>query len=304
MKKIIRLTESDLTKLIKRIISETTMAPEPVPTGKAYIAKFAFDEGKANMTLGTKNAIIDATVELLKPSVSTIKNFINSNYKLPKIVEINVGTSHTGTAEENAQVARERRLLLDGIIKSALLKIGLRADVVEQIITLTQSDYYKPSKFDYNFYDPKKVKPDDKERFGTIRLTPITTMGLNQKALSTSSYLTQSPDIEKTRQNPDDIWNLFGLLDAGTYTTIEPDQESIYKGVMMLKTYSDIEELNDALKNARKGGLASVVNSKITNSNKLSRICNSLKAAYKRSGEPESAVDCNPLEIEFTRKEF
>jgi hypothetical protein len=41
MKKIIRLTESDLTRLIKRVVSEAVAAPEPV-VGKSMTVKIYF----------------------------------------------------------------------------------------------------------------------------------------------------------------------------------------------------------------------------------------------------------------------
>jgi hypothetical protein len=309
MKRIIRLTESDLKRIVKRVISEEgekTMKPEPVPTGDIYQGTFAFDEGKANMTQSTRKSLVDQIKKIIKGSISTIQKFQNGPFSLPQMFEVNVGTSSTGTPEVNAKVAKARKLLFEEIIKESLRSFGLREDVIEKIYSLQSKSYYTPSKLDFNFFDSKKVKADDKERFGVLKIMPIKTMGLNNMALSTSSFKVQSPDLRKSRtvKNPDDIWNLWGLMDAGTTTEyyIEPDQESIFSGVQMLKTYSDVEDLNDQLENARRGGVADVINDKITDRTKFIDACKTIKMAFERSGKSSSMVDCRSvgdLYIEF-----
>ena len=309
MKRIIRLTESDLTRIVKRVIresEESVMKPEPVPTGVIHQGTFAFDEGKANMTKKTRDGLVEQIKKIIKPSISTINKFHNGPFTLPQMFEVNVGTSSTGTPQANAQVAKARKTLLEGIIKEALRSFDIREDIIEKIYSLQSKSYYAPSKLDFNFYDSKMVKPDDKERFGTIKIMPIKTMGLDGKALSSASYKVQSPDVtrSKTIKNPESLINLWGLIDPGTTTEYytEPDQESIYAGVQMLKTYSDVEDLNDQLENARKGGVADVINDKITDRTKFINACKTIKMAFERSGKSSSMVDCRSvgdLYIEF-----
>jgi hypothetical protein len=83
-------------------------------------------------------------------------------------------------------------------------------------------------------------------------------------------------------------------MDPGTTTEyyIEPDQESISKGVSMLRTYTDVEDLNDQLENARRGGVADVINDKITDKTKFIDACATIKRAFERSGKAPSLVDC------------
>jgi len=309
MKRIIKLNENDLRRIVKRVISEAgekMMKPEPVSTGVIYQGTFAFDEGKANMTKETRDSLVNQIKKIIKPSISTINKFHNGPFTLPQMFEVNVGTSSTGTPQANAQVARARKTLLEGIIKEALRSFDIREDIIEKIYSLQSKSYYAPSKLDFNFYDSKKVKPNDKERFGILKIMPIKTMGLDDKALSTASYKVQSPDVRRSRtiKNPESLINLWGLIDPGTTTEyyIEPDQESIYAGVQMLKTYSDVEDLNDQLENARRGGVADVINDKITNRTKFINSCETLKRAFERSGKSPSMVDCRrvgDLYIEF-----
>lgn len=283
-----------------------TMKPEPVPTGKVYVGTFAFDEGKANMTKETKQDLIDEIKEIIKNSIPTIQKFQDSQFKLPKMFEVNVGTSSTGTPEANALVAKKRKFLFEGIIKSALRSFNIREDIIEKIYSLQSASYYTPSKLDFNFYDAKKIKPNDKERFGVLKIMTITTMGLDDSNLSVASYKIQSPDVTKSKfvKNPDDLYNLWGLWDSG-YRTVyykEPDQDSIYAGVKMIKTYSDVKDLDTQLVNARKGGVATVINDKLTNPTKFLNACSIIKKAFERSGKSATAVDCRTmgdLYIEF-----
>ena len=50
--------------------------------------------------------------------------------------EVNVGTSSTGTPQANAQVAKARKTLLEGIIKEALRSFDIREDIIEKIYSL------------------------------------------------------------------------------------------------------------------------------------------------------------------------
>ena len=290
---------------VRPLLSETTMAPEPVPTGEKLVGKLYFDEGDYQMSKTNIDDAIEEVADVLRPSVSTIETFYGTRYDLPSMFQINVGTSHTGTDERNVIVKRGRENLIRGIIEGALKKLNIRATIIESILDATSTTTYKPSKVNRNFYNTKNIKADPKERYAYITITPITTMGLDPEQISTASRNIQSLDVTKSKQvkNVDDIWNLWGYAyDSGYHTEYytEPNQAAIYQGVTSLKTYSDVKDINQRLIDSNRGGLAKVINSKITDTAKLSGACKALKAAFKRSGKPESKVDCDPkIKIEF-----
>jgi len=307
MKKVIRLTESDLRRIVKKVIKESTMAPEPVPTGAWVIGKVYFDEGDYTMSENNKNSFIEGVKRVISPSIDTIHKFYNSEFKLPNMFEINVGTSSTGTADQNSNVGRKRKELMMGVIERALEDFKIKPDTIEQILNAVTTSSYQPSKVDKNFYDVTKIKGNDRERFASLKVRPITTMGLNPDQISAASYKIQSGDVTKSKKvkNEDDIWNLWGwAYDSGYHTEeyTEPNENTIYDGVRALKTYSDVKDINTRLKEARRGGLAKVINDKITDNGKWLDSCYSLKKAFKRSGYSESQVDCRTgkdLYIEF-----
>mgnify|MGYP000179684769 CR=1 FL=1 len=49
-------------------------------------------------------------------------------------------------------------------------KKSTNLNLIEKIYSLQSKSYYEPSKLDFNFYDSKKVKPDDEERFGILKI--------------------------------------------------------------------------------------------------------------------------------------
>lgn len=301
MKKIVTLTEADLTRIVRRVMKETVMQPEPVPTGVSYGGRFAFDEGLANMTNQTKLELQNEIASIIKPSISTIRTFINSKFPLPNMFTINVGTSHSGNDEVNARVAQQRLDLLKSIVINAIKSFGIGADAALQLWTKASKTDYQPTKFDFDFYDETKVKPNDKERFGYLKISPITTMGLKNQDLLKAAGKVTSPDIKKTIHNEAPWYDIFNLSDSYT-TYIIPDEMQIYKGVRMLQTYSDVEELNTQLKAIAKKNLADIINSKITNAERFSNACMSLKKAFNRSNKPTSLIDCRrvgDLFIEF-----
>jgi ribosomal protein L30E len=89
MKKIIRLTESDLTRLIKRVVSEAVTAPEPV-VGKSMTVKIYFSkEGESVLADNTKAQIKNWLRPYIKMSMPTIKQFYRgSEFKLPKVITV------------------------------------------------------------------------------------------------------------------------------------------------------------------------------------------------------------------------
>jgi hypothetical protein len=278
--------------------------PEPVLTGRKLKAKFAFDSGKANMTPKTRKQMTDELVTILKPMVPTIEQFINSKYELPTIINVNVGTSQTGTPEVNAQVARNRKQLFMNILNDALTQLGINSAAREQIVTMQQQNY-QPSKFNYSFFDPKLVKDDDVERFGEMTITPISTSGLDKKGLARTSQLIQSPDVTMTVKRDKDwldkLKDAIGLGDSDYYTQMAPDEDSIIGGFLNIGSYSDIEELNQEIYNSRRMNLGQYLTSKKLSPTTIGFICKRLKdVVSKRPGKSPYQVDCsgNSIRIE------
>ena len=278
--------------------------PEPVSSNRKLKAKFAFDSGKANMTPKTRKQMTDELVTILKPMVPTIEQFINSKYELPKIINVNVGTSQTGTPEANAQVARNRKQLFMNILNDALTQLGINSAAREQIVTMQQQTY-QPSKFNYSFYDPKMVKDDDTERFGEMTITPIYTSGLSKQGIARTSQLIQSPDVTMTVKRDKDwldkIKDVIGIGDSDYYTQQVPDEDSIMDAFLNVGSYSDIEELNQEIYNARRMNLGQYLTSKKLNPRVIGFICKILKDVIsKRPGKSPYQVDCsgNSIRIE------
>jgi len=304
-----KLMESKLgdVKPISESVILNEMEPEPVHTNNNVIGSFAFDEGEYSMDPKTRKRLIDEIVTYLLPMKDTIQKFLNSKYKLPTMFEINVGTSHTGTPEQNANVARQRTQLLTDIMRDAFKKLTVSADKVEQILAMQVSDY-QPSKFDFNIFDPKKVKPNDKERFGTIRITPIETRGLDPRGVALSSRDVQSPNkrisVKRSKDFIDTILDYIGLGEDKYDTYVVPDEDKIIFGIKRLQTFSDLEQVNQEIYNAKRIDLATYLNRKKLDSDTYMEICNHLKNVVKtRPGKSEYQVDCgsNGINIEGLR---
>jgi hypothetical protein len=303
------LMESKLgdVKPISESIILNEMEPEPVHAGFAKRGSYAFDEGKANMRPETRKRLTDSIKSYLEIMKDTIERFIDSKYKLPTIFEINVGTSHSGSPEQNANVARMRKKLLVDIITDAFRQLGIRADKIEQLVTMQVSDY-QPSEFNFNFYDAQKVKPNDKERFGTIIMTPIETRGLDPRQLASSSRNVQSPNktvqVKRSKDFIDTILDYIGLGEDKYDTYSVPDEDKIIFGIKRLQTFSDLEQLNQEIYNATRLGLGTYLTRKKLESDTYAEICNHLKnVVATRPGKSQYQVDCggNGIRIEGLR---
>lgn len=273
MKKIVRLSESDLYRIVakaKRGIYEAAPEPEPVPTDKSDTcsASFLFGEGETQFKPEISNLAKQFIKGCISSSIPTIKKFHNSGkFNLPALVTFYVGTSSTGDFRTNKQVAEKRMSYLTNLYLDVMGSFGIREDVAYKLLVQSNKKY-TPSKIDRDFYDPAKVKPQSAERICSIVISPITTMGNSNDSIGklTGSLIDASSIIN--------FWSVDNV-----------DEDDILQGIKKLKTYSDIKDLNKALINARMGSLQSFLNQQLFDDvNIKSQIINILNNAASRSG--------------------
>jgi len=232
--------QSGLNETIKRHLRE--VAEEPVITGNGEHTSgyFTFAEGKAVPTKvngqpfdnALRSRIVNALAKFIQSSVPTLQKFINDpKFKLPKFIQVNVGTSHTASPEANVAVATQRGEYLRKLISDALIQLKIRPDVVYQIVTTNTDAQYQPSKLDTSFYDARVLAPNADERFGEIRIKDLSTQGMNTAGIQNVQH---------------------GLNDAAsivnTILVDNVDEDAIVYNLRKLQTYSDIQDLDNAIK--------------------------------------------------------
>jgi|688.fasta_scaffold24923_3 hypothetical protein len=241
MKKIIRLTESDLTRLIKRVVSEAVAAPEPV-VGKSMTVKIYFTkEGGSVLANNTKTQIKNWLRPYIKMSMPTIKQFYRgSEFKLPKFITVGASTTSGGDYEANSKVAQARLYAVVNVVRELFEEMGINKEMIQKFVTTNSNYTYQPTSVDANLFDRKSVKPMDKERFAYITVNELKTVGLGK---------TQIGDLEDA------------LRIARGYN-VDPDETGIALAICNLDTYSDIKDLNYELRDF--GGLQGFINQTIT----------------------------------------
>lgn len=242
MKKVIRLTESSLKRLVERIINEVAEEPVIGDNRPKLFGTFSFDEGKTvptkyrgqPVTKSMMNYLVDQMVSYLASTgaIDTLRKFRNSpNFRIPQFIEIHLGTSQTGSGETNAAVADGRKKFLESIILSALRKSGgVDAAVAKSIVINKPENTYAPTMLDKSFYDPKLSKPNPNERLAWIVIKPLATKGNTTKGIQ---------DVQKGLNQASSIIN--GIFVDGV------DETKILQYLSKLKTFSDVEDLNDAI---------------------------------------------------------
>lgn len=244
MKKIIKLTESDLTALVKRIINEVAEEPVMDPTEVTYGTVY-FDEGKIFPSYDSSgqpfdkqdyNDSIEELAAFLSKETNTIKTiekfYDNPTFKIPKFISVNVGTSHSGTGEKNAAVAQGRLDFLTGIVMKAFNKIGVDSSVAKSFVVSNANAQYKPKKLNA-IYDPKKVRTSQFDRFGFISVTPMNIKG------NTTSGIQR---IQTGLNNASSVVNSIFLPLDGV------DETKVVNYIKGLQTFSDIQDLSDSIK--------------------------------------------------------
>ena len=257
----------------KPLVSEAIPGLEPVvDDSENYVATIFFKERQTSLSQKDTNDIINFISANLKSSIPTLQQFYRSGKKIPSFIDLYVGTSSTGNAMTNRNVAEGRMDYMKNICEKALAKYGIRADVAFKLITENFQNY-RPSKVDANFYDTTKIKPNAMERDCFIIINPIETKGLDA----------------------DKVGELGGkLIDASSiinnFFVDNVDEGGIVMGISKLETYSDILDLNKALINARMGKLESFLNSQLADDpTEKNQVVGMLNRAAKTSGKGQVA---------------
>lgn len=257
----------------KPLVNEAIPGLEPVvDNSENYVATIFFKEGQTSLSQKDTNDIINFVAANLKSSIPTLQQFYKSGKKIPSFIDLYVGTSSTGSAMTNRNVAEGRMNYMKNICEKALAKFGIRADVAFKFITENFQNY-TPSKVDANFYDTTKMKPNSMERNCFIIINPIETKGLDA----------------------DRVGELGGeLIDASSiinnFFIDNVDEGGIVMGISKLETYSDIVDLDKALINARMGRLESFLNSQLADDpTEKNQVVGMLNRAAKTSGKGQVA---------------
>jgi hypothetical protein len=254
----------------KPLVSEAAPGVEPVYNRDVdqHAVGIYFKEGQTTLPLKDTITIVNFISDGLRSTIPTLEKFNKSGQKVPPFIDLYVGTSSTGGAMTNRNVASDRMDYLRNICEKAMLKFGIRADVSFKFITKNFEDY-QPSNVDANFYDTTMLKPQQKDRNCFIVVKPLETKGLNT----------------------DQVGRLQGsLIDASSiinsWLVDNVDEEAITAGIRKLQTYSDITDLDNALTNARMGSLESFINTQLFDDfMEKEKIVNYLNDAAKRSGK-------------------
>ena len=268
---------------VKPLVSEAlNLGVEPVynQTYKPEPIAFYFEEGKTTYPSNVTKFIVNVVSQKLKSTIPTLQKFNKSNQKIPPFIELHVGTSSTGTATTNKNVASGRMNYLRSICEQALEIFGIRPDVAFKLITQSYTKY-QPSRVDTSFYDTTKAEPINQERDCFIVIKPLETKGLT----------------------PGQVGELQGsLIDASSIVNnVFVDlvkEKNIVQGIQKLQTYSDITDLNKALLDARKGDLETFLNDQLFDDIKdKGKVVNSLNNCAKRSSKPPVAKIMNGGDI-------
>jgi len=195
MGKIIRLTESDLLKIVKKVIKESALSPEPMLTGADCVAAVHFSENEVTVSPSSKGEITEFIKTCLTTSLQTIlrfqpdnQRFTGSYFPIPTIIELYAGTSSTGSDEVNAKKGQGRLIALENIAKQALRDLKLSETTILRVLTTNTTKTYRPSEIDRHI-NRKTTRPDPNERICYIKVNEVTTRGLSKQKVGTENFI-------------------------------------------------------------------------------------------------------------------
>jgi hypothetical protein len=249
MKKIVRLTESDLARIVKRIISEAAR-PEPIVQYVDAI-QIPFKEGGSGKEFSQQQ--IDSWIKqiqaVVKQNISVIGYFLDrrdSGFRLPQFIQYTIGTSSTGDDRVNSRVARERETFINNILRKALSVMdssgrALDEEQIQKYITNAQGEY-NPTELAKGMSRKRSI-PDPNERMGYIVFQAYDVEGLDTGGIQRASDQMASGEGSY-------------FLGLGDY-----DPQKILNGLRGLRTFSDIQDLNQELR--QRGGLEEYLNDQL-----------------------------------------
>lgn len=247
-------------------IQEAAMGIEPILDKKGKVfGTFLFDEGKTKPSSFNGGPVTQAGIDYLikelagyiksTGTLKTLQDFgvnkvgVPKNAAIPKFITLAIGTSHTGSGETNSSVAQGRYNFLAGMVMKAFDLLGVDSAIAKSVVITNSDSAYRPSNLDKNFFDPKKMKPEDVERYGAITVTPLVTKGNDVRGIQ---------GIQGELNSASSIINT-GFLDF-------VDEDRIVKALLGLETFSDIKDLDDAIaaqRDSRFNGLESFINTQL-----------------------------------------
>tara|TARA_R110000824_G_scaffold397447_1_gene600341 strand:- start:1611 stop:2507 length:897 start_codon:yes stop_codon:yes gene_type:complete len=286
MGKVIRLTESDIKKIVNKVLIRE-MRPEPIQsnTSKAYFFYFKEGEGRRPDEVwkpgmappypyddGVRSQIVNKIAVALEPSIPTIQQFLESEFsdQLSGFISLDSSTSHTGKEKTNSNIGEERLDFVEDIVYDALDKIGFRDTRIKNLLISYTDKEYDYSNINQHM-DPDKLDPNALERSAFIGIQTLSTMGLDTDSITDIEH-----DIERA---------------SGTFST---EEEDIVNAIEELETYSDIVDLNKRFRN----NLQYQINSQITDgltpggsdTKERRKIVKHLNKAARRSGKADVAA--------------
>ena len=293
MKKIVKLTESDLLRIVnkvikekKNIIKEAVVGKEPILKGPIGTGTFYFDKGATipnawngqKITEAMRKNLVQVISEAIDFNFNAIEKFFDDDVnKLPKFIKINIGTDATGSDDENASVGQGRLNYFTKIVEEAFIKGGYRSDMAKRFVIGNSETDYQPAKVNRNLMDPSKVPGNQKLRTARLTLFQIDVMGLDTK---------QIQNVQGELNSASSIINT-GFLDL-------VDEDRIISAIERLQTYSDITDLNSAIaaqRDSRFRTLEDFLNSQLFDDPSYMRTAaRMLDAACQKSGLQKGTV--------------
>lgn len=246
MKKVVKLNESDLLKIVnkvikekKNLVNEAAVGPEPILSAPIGMGTFYFDKGATvpNAWNGKKindairNNLVQAVSEGIDFNFRAIEQFFDDDInKLPKFIKIMVKTDATGSDAENAAVGQGRLDYFTKLVGDAFIKAGYRADMAKRFVIGNSDTDYQPAKVNRNLKDPSKVPGNPELRTARILLYQVEVRGLDTKGIQ---------NVQGELNAASSIMNN-GFIDL-------VDEDRIVTALSQIETYSDILDLSDAI---------------------------------------------------------